>query len=95
MSESEVSESESVRILKCQNLKASESESFRIRKCQNANFEKEVTKQKISSTTVYMLTGYSHLSDTEVPKIPTNSKAPKIPTVFWPGSNISNSKKGQ
>ena len=35
--------------------------------------------------------GYSHLSDTEAPKIPTNSKAPKVPTVFWLGSNISDS----
>ena len=28
------------------------------------------------------LLGYSHLSDTEAPIIPTNSKAPEIPTVF-------------
>ena len=30
--------------------------------------------------------GYSHLSDTEAPIIPTNFKAPEIPTVFWLGS---------
>ena len=40
------------------------------------------------------VTGYSHLSDTESPIIPTNSKAPEIPTVFWLGSYLSDSKKG-
>ena len=38
--------------------------------------------------------GYSHLSDTEAPIIPTDSKAPEIPTVFWLGSYLSDSKKG-
>ena len=38
--------------------------------------------------------GYSHLSDIEAPIIPTNSKAPEIPTVFWLGSCLSDSKKG-
>ena len=37
--------------------------------------------------------GYSHLSDTEAPIIPTNSMAPNIPTVFWLGSHLSDSKK--
>ena len=32
---------------------------------------------------IYLHLGYSHLSDTEAPKIPTNSKAPKIPTIFF------------
>ena len=38
--------------------------------------------------------GYSHFSNTEAPIIPTNSKAPEIPTVFWLGSHLSDSKKG-
>ena len=42
----------------------------------------------------YNSSGYTHLSDTDAPIIPTNSKAPNIPTVFWLGSNISDSKKG-
>ena len=37
--------------------------------------------------------GYSYLSDTEAPIIPTNSKAPEVPTVFWLGSYLSDSKK--
>ena len=37
--------------------------------------------------------GYTYLSDTEAPKIPTNSKAPKNPTVFWLDSNISDRRK--
>ena len=40
------------------------------------------------------VTGYSHLSDTEAPIIPTNCKAPEIPTFFWLGSYLSDSKKG-
>ena len=38
--------------------------------------------------------GYSHLSDREAPIIPTNSKTQEIPTVFWLGSYLSDSKKG-
>ena len=37
--------------------------------------------------------GYSYLSDTEAPIIPTNSKAPEIPTVIWLGSNHSDRNK--
>ena len=37
--------------------------------------------------------GYSHLSDIDAPIVPTNSKAPGIPTVFWLGSHLSDSKK--
>ena len=32
----------------------------------------------------YAGVGYSHLCDTEAPIIPTDSKAPNIPTVFLP-----------
>ena len=36
----------------------------------------------IEGTDKAAIAGYSHLSDTEAPIIPTNSKAPNIPTVF-------------
>ena len=36
----------------------------------------------MSATRKMKSLGYSHLSDTEAPIIPTNSKAPKIRTVF-------------
>ena len=45
-------------------------------------------------TAVNAAMGYSHLSDTEAPIIPSNSKAPEILTVFWLGSYLSDSQKG-